>query len=305
MKVSIIGAGHVGATVAFAILMKGICDEIVLVNRTRRRAEGEAADLQHASAFVSRAVAVRAGELDDTANSDVLIMSASAPSKHASDEPVNTSRAAHAKENSELLRTWIRPLVDLSPKAVLVIVTNPVDAMTYLAWQLSGLPSHRVIGTGTLIDSARFRSYLSEHLRIHPDDIRAYVMGEHGDTQFPALSVAATGGERIDHDPVIPELFQKTVSSAHEIFSIKGYTNYAIALATSMIVESVLLDSHRTLPVSTLIQGFEGVEGVCLSIPSVIGRSGVVRQLYPQLSEVESLQFRLSAQEVRGVIASL
>ena len=128
-------------------------------------------------------------------------------------------------------------------------------------------------------------------------------MGEHGATQFPALSVAATGGARIDHDPNIAGLFQRTVASAHEIFEIKGYTNYAIALATSMIVESVLHDSHRTLPVSILLQGFEGQHQVCLSIPAVIGRKGVVRQLHPIFTAEESELFRQSADAVRRVIA--
>lgn len=298
MKVSIIGTGHVGATVAFSLVVKGLCDDLVLVNRTHRKAEGEAADLQHAAAFVSRAIAVTAGDIDATANSDVIVFSVSAPAdKNFRD------RSLLAVSNAQLLREWIPQLVDRSPNCVLIMVTNPVDVMTYLALQLCDLPPERVIGTGTLIDSARFRSYLSDHLQIHPDDIRAYVLGEHGATQFPALSVAVTGGARIDNDPNIARMFERTISSAHEIFEIKGYTNYAIALATSMVVESVLHDSHRTLPVSVLLEGFEDQQNVCLSIPAVIGRCGVVRQLHPKLSAEESKLFRHSADAVRSVIA--
>ncbi len=300
MKVSIVGTGHVGATVAFSLVVKGLCDEVVLVNRTHRKAVGEAADLQHAAAFVNRAMSITAGNIDATAGSDVVIFSVSAPV-----DAKWRDRSLLAPANAELLREWIKPLVDLSPNCVLIMVTNPVDAMTYLAWQLSELPPERVIGTGTLIDSARFRSYLSQHLQIHPDDIRAYVLGEHGATQFPALSVAATGGARIDDDSAIPELFARTVSSAHEIFAIKGYTNYAIALATSMVVESVLHDNHRTLPVSVLQQGYEDQYDVCLSVPAVIGRTGVVRQLHPQLSPQESRFFRQCGDAVRNVIASV
>ncbi len=300
MKVSIIGTGHVGATVAFSLVVKGLCDDIVLVNRTHRKAEGEAADLQHAAAFVPRAITITAGHVDATADSDVVVFCVSAPS-----DANWRDRSFSAEANAGLLQEWIRPLIDRSPNCVLVMVTNPVDAMSYLALQLSGLPPDRVIGTGTLIDSARFRSYLSEHLQIHPDDIRAYVLGEHGATQFPALSVAATGGARIDHDPNMAKLFQRTVDSAHEIFEIKGYTNYAIALATSMIVESVLHDSHRTLPVSILLQGFEEQRDVCLSIPAVIGRTGVVRQLHPKFTAEEAQLFRLSADAVRKVIARI
>jgi len=300
VKASIFGIGHVGATIAFSLVVKGTCDEIVLVNRTQRKAEGEAADLQHAAAFVKRVISVSAGNIDATANSDVIIISASGPVGQN-----GLGRSNLAQANAVLFREWIEPLVRRSPNCVLVIVTNPVDVMTYVAWQLSGLPPERVIGTGTLIDSARFRSYLSEHLQIHPEDIRAYVLGEHGSTQFPALSVAATGGARIDNDPTIARLFERTVSSAHEIFEIKGYTNYAIALATNLLVESILHDSHRTLPVSTLLDGFEEQHDVCLSIPSVIGRAGVVRQLHPVLNSEESELFRACAKIVRSVIATI
>ncbi len=300
MKLSIIGTGHVGMAIAYAAVIKGLCQELVLVNRTRQRAEGEAVDLQHAAAFGSRAMQVSAGEAEDTQGSDVVVLAMSAP-RDASIQG-NAARQAQACENARLVRHWIPKLVQASPKAVFLVVTNPVDAMTYVAWQASGLPPERVMGAGTLIDSARFRAYLSQHLRIHPDDIRAYVLGEHGDTQFPALSVAATGGERIDTDPAISRLFERTVASAHEVFAIKGYTNYAIGLASAMIIESILLDSHRTLPVSTLIQGFHDVADVCLSIPTVIGRGGVEKRLYPHLSDTEIAAFRKCAQSVRGCI---
>ncbi|MFO1063145.1 MAG: lactate dehydrogenase [Pirellulales bacterium] len=300
MKVSVIGTGHVGATVAFTLVVRGLCDEIVLVNRTHRKAEGEAADLQHACAFATRAMTIRAGEIQDTAGSDIVIMTAAAPTSGGI-----PSRTATASENAKLIDSWVPQLTGLSPDCILLIVTNPVDAMTYRAWQVSGLPAERVIGSGTLIDSARFRSYLSQHLHIHPDDIRAYVLGEHGDTQFAALSVAATGGERIDHDPALSQLFDRTVASAHEIFAIKGYTNYAIALAVAMIVESILLDNRRTLPVSTLLDGYEEQSHVCLSIPAVIGRSGIVRRLMPQLSAEESSAFRKCGEAVRQIIRSL
>ncbi|MCC6507694.1 MAG: NAD(P)-binding domain-containing protein [Pirellulaceae bacterium] len=300
MKVSIVGVGHVGAAIAFAIVTKGLCQDLVLVNRTRRKAEGEAADLQHAAAFGSRAMRISAGEISETAGSDVVVLAMSAPRDRTA--VAGAARKAQVHENCVLVRQLMPDLVQASPNAVFLVVTNPVDAMTYVAWKSSGLPSGRIIGSGTLIDSARFRAYLSEHMHVHPDDIRAYVLGEHGDTQFPALSVAATGGERLDRDPVIHRLFERTVASAHEVFAIKGYTNYAIGLASAMIIESILLDSHRTLPVSTLIQGFQGVEDVCLSIPVVIGRAGVVRALVPYFSASEIASFKACAASVKEVI---
>ncbi len=301
MKVSIVGTGHVGTAIAFALVTKGTCQDLVLVNRTRRRAEGEAADLQHAAAFSSRAMRIAAGDVSQTAGSDVVVlaMSTSTDGKVSGDE----ARKSLMRGNSQLMRQVLPELVSSSPEAVFLVVSNPVDALTYLAWQISGLSPRRVIGTGTLIDSARFRSYLSQHMHIHPDDIRAYVLGEHGDTQFPAMSVAATGGERLDQDPAIEQLFQRTVDSGHEVFAIKGYTNYAIALASVMIIESILLDSHRTLPVSTLIEGFLGVEDVCLSIPVVLGRQGIVRHLVPHFSPAEAAAFQACAASVKAVIS--
>lgn len=300
MKLSIIGTGHVGAAIAYAAVVKGLCQELMLVNRTRRKAEGEAVDLQHAAAFGSRAMQVSAGEIADTSDSHVVVLTMSAP--QSATVQADAARKAQVKENCLLVRDIMPKLVAASPDAVFLIVTNPVDAMTYVAWQCSGLPPERVIGTGTLIDSARFRAYLSQHMRIHPDDIRAYVLGEHGDTQFPAISVAATGGERLDDDPAIARLFERTVASAHEVYAIKGYTNYAIGMASAMIIESILMDSHRTLPVSTLIQGFHGVENVCLSIPAVIGRQGIERRLFPHFSPTEATAFQTCAASVRDAL---
>lgn len=298
-KLSIIGAGHVGATTGFATVIRELVDNIVLVNRTREKAEGEAADLRHAAAFVGRSIRVTAGEIEDTRGSDIIVLTHSVPA-----EPHKTlDRLALAEGNVELFRHWVPLLAQASPQAVMIVVTNPVDVMTYVTWQLSGFPANRVIGTGTLIDSARFRSYLSDHLQIHPDDIRAYVLGEHGDTQFPALSVAATGGRTLDSDPMIEAMFGRTRAAGVEVFRRKGFTNYGIAMATAMIIETVIRDSRRTLPVSTLLNGFQGVRNVCLSVPAIVGATGVQRILNPLLTENEQRLFRDSAETVRNVLA--
>ncbi len=296
-KLSIIGAGHVGATTAYAAIIRELVDNIVLVNRTREKAEGEAADLAHAAAFVGRSIRVRAGEIEDTRGSDIVVLTLSVPLNKG-----DHSRSSLAVGNVQLFRHWIPLLAQASPNAVMVVVTNPVDVMTYVTWQLSGFPYNRVIGTGTLIDSARFRSLLSEHLQIHPEDIRAYILGEHGDTQFPALSVAVTGGSAIDKDPIIEAMFERTRAAGLEVYRRKGYTNYGIAMATAMIIESVIRDSRRTLPVSTLITGFQGVRGLCLSVPAVVGAGGVLRVLNPPLSPLEAEHFKSSANTVRAVL---
>ncbi|MFK7734382.1 MAG: malate dehydrogenase [Pirellulaceae bacterium] len=297
-KLTIVGAGQVGSTTAFSAVIRELVDSVVIVNRTREKAEGEAADLRHAAAFVSRSIRIQAGEIEDSRNSDVVVLTHSVlpdPSK-------KFDRTTLAEGNVELFRHWVPLLAQASPNAVFVVVTNPVDVMTYVTWKLSGFAPQRVIGTGTLIDSARFRSLLSDHLQIHPDDIRAYVLGEHGETQFPALSVAVTGGRALDADPMIENLFERTRAAGVEVYKRKGYTNYGIAMATCMVIESVLRDSRRTLPVSTLVSGYQDVHDLCLSVPAIVGAGGVLRTLQPNLSQREVELFRHSANCIREVL---
>lgn len=301
MKISIIGTGKVGSTLAFSLVVKGLANELVLVNRRLEIAQAEALDLVHAAAFTAEPVQIIAGDYAATENSDLVAICASVPPKPGE----SLSRTNLAKANAELFAKEIIPqVVRYNPDAVLLVISNPVDSMTYWAWKLSGFPPSRVMGTGTLIDSARYRSLLSAEIGIHPDDIRAYILGEHGDTQFPALSIALTGGQRIDQTARTQQLFEQTVQSGYEIVRRKGYTNYAIALASTLIIESVGHDLRRTIPVSTLVDGYQGVRDVCLSVPAIIGRAGVLRQLQPKLSEEEGEAFRRSAEAVRKTTAT-
>lgn len=296
-KIAIVGVGHVGSTIAFSVLMRELADEIVLINRTEGIAAGEAADLNHAAAFASRKTTIVAGGVEAAFGAQVIVFTMSAPlAKDAK------SRNEVAVRNRRIIEQWLPPLVRIAPDAIVLMVSNPVDAMTYIAWKCTGLPSSQVLGTGTLLDSARYRSILSEHLHVHPEDIRAYVLGEHGESQFPALSIAATGGEKMDRGAADPVLFRQAITTADSVFRIKGYTNYAIALASTMIIESIVRDSHRTLPVSTLIDGFCDVHDVCLSVPCIVGRQGIVRQLQPALNSDEVASFQKCAAAVSRVI---
>lgn len=300
MKISVIGVGRVGSTVAYSLVMRALADEVVLVDRAEEIAEGEAHDLTHAASLTAHPVEVRAGQVEDTAESDVVIICASLPWL-----PEFKSRLDLAAGNARLYGELVPELARRSPDAVLLVVTNPVDVLTFHALRLSGFPASRVIGAGTLIDSARFRALLSQELGIHPDDIRAYILGEHGDSGFPALSVAMTGGRRIDSESAHgAEVFRTALASGHYVFERKGYTNYAIAMAAATIVEAIARDSRRTMPVSVLVEGFLDEDDVCLSLPCVIGRAGVVRQLHPALSDEEEKAFRHSAQVVRDAIVS-
>lgn len=299
-KVSIVGIGNVGATLAYTLVSNAMVDELVLVNRTREKAEGEAADLRHAASFTRRKSIVRAGGIEETRGSDIVVFASSISVPGSAPD-----RNAFALGNLEIARTWIPPLATANPDAVFLVVSNPVDVMTYVVVKLSGLASRQVIGTGTLIDSGRWRSLLSDQLQIHPDDVRAYILGEHGETQFPALSVAATGGERLDQGPIHERLFQEAKQSGLEVYRRKGYTNFAIAQATNLIIDAILNDARRTLPTSVLLDDYFGVSDVCLSVPVIIGKRGVLRHLRPHLEEREKEKLRASGQHVRSIIDSL
>jgi L-lactate dehydrogenase len=297
VKISVIGIGKVGSTVAFTLAKDGLASELVLYNRTRDVARADAIDIQQAVAFVPHRVHVRDGDLDDTANSDVIVMAAGVSM------PADcTDRCVVAEGNTRLMRELIPPLVEKSPNAIIVNVTNPLDAITHHVLSISKFPWQRVIGTGTLIDSARFREMLGEQVGIHPVDLNAYILGEHGDSQFAALSVATSGGEHIDATPARQKMIEEAKESAWQVFRVKGYTNYAVAMALQLIVQSIAEDLRYTMPVSVLIDGYCGVTGVCLSVPCVVGRQGVHMRMQPALNEREQTLFRKSADVVRGVI---
>ena len=300
MKITIVGTGRVGAAIAFAATINPLASELLLLNRTRDKAEGEAIDLLHASAVRNTNMRIRAGDIPDSKGSDIIVFTASVPYGDPS-----RKRSELAADNLHVLQEWIPPLVEASPDAILIIVSNPVDALTYAALKISGFPPHRVIGTGTLLDSVRYRSMLSAELEIHSDDIRAYILGEHGDTQFAAHSLSVTGGERFYPSDTSRQLFQKTVNVGYEVSRLKGHTSYGIALATMMILDSIIYDLRHTMPVSVLIEDYFDVKDVCLSLPSVIGRAGVTRVLRPPLSDEEQQLFRHSAEAVQNCIRSM
>lgn len=300
MKVTIVGPGKVGMVLAYTLVLRGIAREVLLVGADREKAEGEALDLTHAQAFQQVPVKVRAGGIEDAGGSKVVAICASVPT------PAGLiSRNALARGNAELMETLLPRLAEVAPDCILLMVSNPVDVLTWQALELTGFPRERVVGTGTLVDSIRFRELLSEMLAIHPDDLRAYILGEHGEHQFPAMSVAQAGGERIEDTPERRALCDQAKIAGIEVFRKKGNTCYAIGQAAAYIIESILLDEKRTVPLSVKVDGFLGVEGVCLSMPVVVGERGVERFLHPDLSPVEVEQFRAAAEAVRQVIANL
>ena len=300
MKITLVGTGRVGSAIAFALTINPLASELLLLNRSREKAEGDALDLTHAAALVDSNMKIHAGEIADSKESDVIIFTASVPFRYP-----NQTRLEMGIDNMPILRKWMPALAETSPNAIVLMVSNPVDALAYETIRLTGFDPKRVIGTGTLVDSIRYRALLSTELKIHAQDIRAYILGEHGDTQFAASSIAMTGGERFYPSDTSRRMFEETKAMGYEVFRLKGHTSYGIAMATITILDSIAYDLRHTMPVSVLVDGYLGVEDVCLSLPAVIGREGVTRILHPTLSEDEEAAFRKSAEIVKQTLAEM
>jgi L-lactate dehydrogenase len=307
-RIAVIGAGHVGSTFAYTLLLRSLASEVVLVDVNRERAEGEAMDLAH-SAPLTVPVRLSGGDFEDCAGAAVTVITGGAAQK-----PGET-RLELAQRNVEIFREIVPRISRANPDGILLVATNPVDVLTYAALKLGGLPPARVIGSGTVLDSARFRHLLSERYGIDPHSVHAYVIGEHGDSEVPLWSLANVAGMRLDafceahgfeHGPETKAaLFQQTRDAAYRIIERKGATYYAIAAALARIVEVILRDQKTVLTVSSLMAGEYGIDGVCLSLPSIVGRGGVERVLRLELSPEEGERLHASAATIRGAIGGL
>jgi L-lactate dehydrogenase len=308
-KVAIVGAGSVGATIAYACLIRGVGTTIALHDVDAAKTRAEVLDLQHGIQFVPMARVIGSDDLAVTAGADVVVLTAG-----AKQHPGQT-RLDLAAVNVEMCRAVVPALVELSPDAVVLVVTNPVDVVTYAAVRCSDLPSHRVLGSGTVLDSSRLRALLAEHTGVAAQSIHAFVAGEHGDSELPLWSRATIGSVPVAEwsapgrapldEQRRAEIAERVVRAAEEIIRGKGATNYAIGLATARIIESLLHDEGSVLPVSTLLDGQYGIDDVCLSLPSVVRAGGVEQVLTPSLTDAEIDGLRRSADTVRAVAQSL
>lgn len=301
MKVGIVGAGMVGATAAFALVMQGEASEIVLVDVNRARARAEAEDIAHAIPFASPAI-VRAGEYADLDGAGVVILSCG-----VSQNPGET-RLALLERNAGVFRQVVGQVMAVCPGAILLVASNPVDLMTQITMRLSGLPPGRVIGSGTILDTARFRWLVGRHLGISPGSVHGYVLGEHGDSEVLAWSSARAGSVPLESfaaqvsAPLTEDVRQRIDAgvrgAAYTIIEGKGATNYAIGVAGARIVEAVLGDQRRIMPVSTLID-YPGVGEVCMSLPAIVGRGGVEHQVDVPMNDEERAGLEASARSIR------
>jgi L-lactate dehydrogenase len=305
-KVAIVGAGAVGATMAYAALMRGAARTVALYDINAAKVEAEVLDLGHSIQFLPMADVIGSDDVAVCADADVVMVTAGAKQK-----PGQT-RIDLAENTISLVRSMLPSLVEVAPNATFVMVTNPVDIVTYAALKISGLPPARLFGSGTVLDSSRLRYLIANHTGVAVQNVHAYIAGEHGDTEFPLWSSASIGGVPLlewrgsrSAGPLTPEvretMTREVIESAYRIIAGKGATNYAIALAGSRIIEAVLRDERRVLPVSTLLDGYYGISDICLSVPTVVGRGGAERQLEIPMSDDEKANLRRSAEALRAV----
>jgi L-lactate dehydrogenase len=308
-KVVIVGAGAVGSTFAYALAQKSLADEIALIDVNREYAEAQVLDLAHGLPYYP-SVEIYVGKKEDYATAHVIVITAGA--KQAPGE----SRLDLLQKNSRLIEGLVDDIVSQNSRAVIVVTSNPVDVLTHVALKRSGWPKNRVIGSGTVLDSARFRYLLSQHCNVDVGNVHAYILGEHGDSEFAAWSMTHVGGVPIDEycpmcdacddwDRQREEIVRQVRESAYHIINYKGATYFAIGMALTRIVGTILQDQRSVLTVSTLLEGEYGIEDVCLGIPCVVGQDGVHQVIEANLHPEEQRLLQKSAATLQSALKEL
>lgn len=306
-KAAIIGCGFVGASSAFSLVHKGLFSELVLIDANHSKAEGEAMDLSHGRPFTSP-MKIYAGTYDDVSDCALIIITAGANQK-----PGET-RLDLVHKNISIFKKIIPEITKRNFEGTLLIVANPVDILTYAALKISGYPKERVLGSGTVLDSARFRYLLSEHLHVDSRSVHAYIIGEHGDSELAVWSSANVSGIGIndfcelrghyDHAEAMDRIYRTVRDSAYEIIDRKGATYYGVAMAVSRIAEAIIRNEHSVLPVSSLMEGEYGLSDLCISVPTIVSAKGAEQVLEIPLSDEEKENLQKSAAELKKVLES-
>jgi L-lactate dehydrogenase len=289
-------------TSAFTMFVKDTANELVLHGRCRDSLFGEKLDLEHAVSFTGTTKVTATDDYKDIADSDVVVITAG-----ASQNPGDT-RLDLAAKNISIIDTIIPQVVSYAPEAIILIVSNPVDVLTYRAYQISGLPKGRIFGSGTTLDTSRFRFHLSEIFKVNPRSIHAYILGEHGDSSFAAVSQATIGGQLLTTFPQysaerVQKAFEISRDAAYKIIASKGSTYYAIGVVVDKIVKTILSNKRSVLPVSIPLHGQYGLHGVALSVPCIVGRNGVEDILETKLSWEERKKLEKSAEVIKSFIS--
>lgn len=307
--VAIVGAGSVGASIAYAVMIRGSARHIRLYDLNTAKVQAEVLDLAHGSQFTGAADIAGGDDLAQIDGADVVVITAG-----AKQDPGQT-RLDLAATNAGILRSLMPQLIERAPNAVFLLVTNPCDVLTTAAQKLSGLPAHQVFSSGTVLDTARLRWLLAQQAGVARQSVHAHIVGEHGDTEFPLWSAATIGvtplldwevdGRKAFTREILDDIAEQVRTAAYQVIQGKGATNYAIGLSTARIIEAILNDEHAVLPVSTVLQGYMSIDGVALSVPSVVSSTGAEPVRTTPFSEEESELLASSAAELRRVQQSL
>lgn len=307
-KIGIIGCGNVGATIAYTLMMRTACSELVLIDVNTEKARGEAMDLNHCLPFLSP-MQIYSGSYSDLAGAEIVIIAAG-----VSQKPGET-RIDLVHRNADVFRSVITQITAATRDCILLVVSNPVDILTYVSLKLSGFDPSRVIGSGTVLDTARLKYLVGEKLGVDYRNVHSFIIGEHGDSELAVWSGANVSGINIDdfcplcdncgHMDELYGLYEDVKNSAYEIIRGKGATYYAIAQATLRIIDAITGDEDTILPVSAFLRGEYGLHDLCMSVPSIVGRSGVKHVLDIPLNPEESENLMQSANVLRGVIDSV
>ena len=307
-KLSVVGAGAVGTSLAYAALIRGVASEVALHDINAKKVHAEALDLAHGAQFLPPARIHGSDDVQITTGSDVVVITAG-----AKQQPGET-RMDLAGKTVSLMKKIVPPLVERSPQAIFLLVTNPVDVVTQAVLRISGLPAHRVFGSGTVLDSSRLRWQIATECHVAAANVHAYMCGEHGDSEIPLWSSASIGGVPLsewEHQTgqLTPlrrdEIAHDVVHAAYEVIEGKGATNYAIGVAGARIIQTILRDENAVLPVSALLDDWHGISDVCMSVPQIVGRRGIVKALELPLADEELAGLRASAEHIGEVAGSL
>ncbi len=298
-RIVVIGVGAVGSTTAYTLLLRGRMDELVLIDANKEKAIGDALDMNHGVPFTSKAT-VWAGTYEDCAEADIIIITAGAAQRPGE------SRVDLLKRNVAIFESITDQVLQYNQTGILLIASNPVDIMSYFTWKKSGWPVNRVIGSGTILDSARFRYLIGDKMQIDPRSVHAHIIGEHGDSELPLWSLAnIAGSEILLSEADKQEIFVNTRDAAYQIIQAKGATFYAIALALDRICTAILRNEASVLNVSTLMHDYHGVNDVYLGVPCIVDRSGVREVLTLNMNFHEKQMLHKSADKLKGLIQSI
>lgn len=309
-KVVIIGAGNVGVSTAFCLVNQGLCDEIALIDLNEEKVVGEVLDLTHCIEYMNRNMKIKAGSYQDCRDANIIVITASAPMPKDKND-----RLIMLNSSKNIMRSIISNIMENEFDGHIIVVSNPVDIMSYYAYKLSGLPANQIIGSGCTLDTARLKYHIAKRIEVDPRSVNALVIGEHGDSEMIPWSTVTIGGkdiysvvrdneDRIGKDPY-EEIKQATIQGGWEIFNRKGNTSYGIAASTVGIIKTILYNENKILPVSTLLEGEYGEHDLYISVPTIMDRTGAKEIVELNMNEEEAKEFKASCDHLRSFYPQL